>query len=110
MRLAQKGEQLVRERRQAEEERDALDRRQVEAQASIGRLEHDQRLADERLTAAQRRLSDAREAADDLNRRAAEAGAVHAALVERAAALEADVQRLEEAGAELELRARALAG
>ena len=109
-RLAQKGEQLVRERRQAEEERDALDRRQVEARESIARLEHDQRLADERLTAAQRCQSDAREAVDELNRRAAEAGAVHAALVERAAALEADVRRLEEAGAELELRARTLAG
>jgi chromosome segregation protein len=35
---------------------------------------------------------------------------VHAALVERARALEADVRRLEEAGAELELRAAALAG
>jgi chromosome segregation protein len=109
-RLAQKGEQLVRERRQAEDEREALDRRQVEANESIGRLEQEQRLADERLTSAQRRLSDAREAADDLNRHAAEAGAVHAALVERAAALEADVRRLEEAGAELELRAVALAG
>jgi chromosome segregation protein len=110
VRLAQKGEQLVRERHQAEEERDALDRRQLEAQESIGRLEHDQRLADERLTAAQRRQSDAREAVDDLNRRAAEAGAVHAALVERAGALEAEVRRLEEAGAELELRAGVLVG
>ncbi len=109
-RLAQKGEQLVRERRQAEDERDALDRRQLEARESIARLEHDQRLADERLTAAQRCQSDAREAVDELNRRAAEAGAVHAALVERAGALEADVRRLEEAGAELELRAGALAG
>jgi chromosome segregation protein len=44
-----------------------------------------------------------------LNQRAAEAGASHAALVERAAALEAEVQRLEEAGAELEARAVALA-
>ena len=42
-RLAQKGEQLVRERRQAEDERDALDRRQLEARESIARLEHDQR-------------------------------------------------------------------
>jgi chromosome segregation protein len=109
-RLAQKGEQLLRERRQAEEERDALDRRQVEAQESIVRLEHDQRSADERLTMAQRRLFDAREASEDLNRRAAESGAALAALVERAAALEAEVRRLEESGAELELRARALAG
>ncbi len=109
LRLVQKGEQLVRERRQAEEERDALDRRQVEAHDSIGRLEQEQRSADERLTLAQRHLSDAREAADDLNRRAAEIGATYAALVERTTALEAEVQRLEEAGAELELRARALA-
>ena len=43
-----------------------------------------------------------------LNQRAAEAGATHAALVERAAALAAEVQRLEEAGAELEARAVAL--
>ena len=109
-RLAQKGEQLVREHRQAEEERDALDRRQVEAQESIGRLEHDQRAADERLTMTQRRLFDAREASEDLNRRAADSGATLAALVERAAALEAEVRRLEEAGAELQLRAGALAG
>ena len=38
-RLAQKAEQLAREKHQAEEERDALDRRQEEARASIGRLE-----------------------------------------------------------------------
>src|SRR4029077_748993 len=63
----------------------------------------------ERLPAAQRRLFEAREAADDLSRRAAEAGATHAALVERAGALGTEVQRLEEAGAELEHRAAALA-
>src|SRR5205823_2716072 len=38
-RLAHKGDQLAREKRQAEEERDALDRRQEEARASIGELE-----------------------------------------------------------------------
>jgi chromosome segregation ATPase len=107
-RLAQKGEQLARERRQAEEERENLNRREEEARASISRLEQDQLLADERLTAAQRRLLEAREAADGLSRRAAEAGASHAGLVERAAALEADVRRLEESGAELEARARTL--
>jgi chromosome segregation protein len=107
-RLAQKGEQLARERRQAEEERENLNRREEEARASISRLEQDQLLADERLTAAQRRLFEAREAADGLSRRAAEAGASHAGLIERAAALEADVRRLEESGAELEARARTL--
>jgi chromosome segregation protein len=108
-RLAQKSEQLARERQQAEEERDTLDRRQEEARLSIARLEGDQQSADERLVNAQRRVFEAREAAEDLNQRAAEAGAAHAALVERATALAAEVQRLEEAGAELEARAVALA-
>jgi chromosome segregation ATPase len=108
-RLAQKAEQLAREKRQAEEERDTLDRRQEEARASIGRLEAAQREADERLTVAQRRLFEAREAADDLSRRAADAGAAHAALVERASALAIEVVRMEEAGAELEQRAAGLA-
>ncbi len=107
-RVAQKAEQLARERHQAEEERDALDRRQEEARASIAQLEQAQRLADERLTVAQRRLFEARESAEDLSRRAADAGATHAALVERASALASEVARLEEAGAELEARASAL--
>ena len=50
-----------------------------------------QRDADERLTVAQRRLFEAREAAEELSRRAAEAGAAHAALVERASALATEV-------------------
>jgi chromosome segregation protein len=108
-RLAQKSEQLARERQQAEEERDTLDRRQEEARLSIARLEGDQQAADERLVNAQRRVFEAREAAEELNQRAAEAGATHAGLVERAAALGAEVQRLEEAGAELEARAAAFA-
>ena len=107
-RLAQKAEQLGRERYQAEEERDTLDRRQDEARASIARLDAAQREADERLTVAQRRLFEAREATDDLSRRAAEAGAAHAALVERASALASEVQRLEEAALELEQRSAAL--
>jgi chromosome segregation protein len=107
-RLAQKSEQLAREHHQSEEERDTLDRRQEEARASITRLDNDQRLADERLTLAQRRLFEAREAAEDLSRRAADAGAAHAALVERAGALTLEVQRLEESAAELEQRAASL--
>ncbi len=107
-RLAHRREQLGRERHQAEDERDALDRRQEEARASIVRLDNDQRIADERLTSAQRRLLEAREATEELSRRAAEARAGHAALVERASALTAEVQRLEEASAELEARARSL--
>jgi len=108
-RLDLKNEQLSRERRQAEEERETIDRRQGEARESIAKLENDQRAADDRLTAAQRSLFEAREAAEDLSQRAAEARAAHAALVERAAALASEVERLEEAGAELEARAGALA-
>src|SRR5262249_27161111 len=107
-RLAQKAEQLTRERRQAEEERDALERRQVEARVSIGRLDEAQRLADERLTVAQRRLFEAREATEELSRRAAEARAAHAGLVERASALATEIERLEEAATELEQRAQSL--
>jgi chromosome segregation protein len=108
MRLAQKSEQLAREKHQAEEERDTLDRRQEEARASIARLEEAQRHADQRLTFAQRRLFEAREAAEELSRRAADVGAAHAALVERASALSFEVQRLEEGALELEQRSAAL--
>jgi chromosome segregation protein len=108
IRVAQKREQLARERRQAEEERDGLEARQEEAYASIVRLEHEQRRAEEVLTTAQRRLMESREATEGLSRRTAEAGAAHAALVERAAGLAADVQRLEEAAIDLESRASAL--
>jgi chromosome segregation protein len=106
--IAHRRDQLTREHRQAEDERDALEQRQVEARTSIERIERDQRFADERLAVAQRRLSDARESIQELSRRAAEAGAVHAALVERASALTAEVQRLEEAAVELETRSVSL--
>ncbi len=104
-RLTHKTEQIARERRQAEEDRDGLDRRQQEARMSIDRLDGEQRAADDRLTAAQRRLFEARESAMELSRRSAEAGASHAALVERAVALSTEVRRLEDAFAELEGRA-----
>jgi len=108
-RLAQKLEQLTRERRQAEDEREMIDRRQGEARVSIARLESEQQTADDRLAAAQRRLFEARESAESLSQQAADARAAHAALVERATALAGEVERLEEAGAELEARAASLA-
>jgi chromosome segregation protein len=108
-RLAQRSEQLALERAQAQGERESLEGRQIEARTSIARLEDDQRAADERLTTAQRRLFEAREATEELSRRAAEAGASHAALMERASALATEVQRLEEGLVELEARAVALA-
>ena len=108
-RLAQKLEQLTRERRQSEEERETIDRRQGEARVSIARLEDDQQTADERLATAQRCLFEARESAESLSEQAADARAAHAGLVERAVALAGEVERLEEAGAELEARAVSLA-
>jgi chromosome segregation protein len=108
VRLRQRAEQLARERRQAEDERETLNRRADAARRSIQRLEQDQRAADERLTAAQRRLFEAREAVEELGRRAAEARAVHAGLVERASALASEVERLEESLADLEARVGSL--
>ena len=104
-----KGDQLARERSQADEERAALELRQDEARASIVTLEQEQRMADERLTEAQRRLFEAREHVQELSRRAAEARASHAGLVERASALASEVRRLEESSREMEVRAESLA-
>jgi chromosome segregation protein len=103
-RLARKAEVIALERRTAEEERAALEARRTEADASIVRLESEQRSAEERLGDAQRTLADARDTAGALGAQAAEARANHAALVERSAALAAEVLRLEEGARELELR------
>jgi chromosome segregation protein len=110
IRLSQRADQVARERLQVEAERDALDARQEEAQNSIIRLERDQHDADERLAAAQRQLFAAREAAEALSRRAADRGAAHAALIERASALASEARRLDEAAAELEVRGASLGG
>jgi chromosome segregation protein len=103
-RLTRKQEQIAVERRTAEEELRAQEARQEEARASIARIEEEQRGADDRLNAAQRRLFEAREAMQSQAHRTAEAKAAHAALTERATALASDVKRLEEAGRELEAR------
>jgi chromosome segregation protein len=103
-RLARKAEVIAVERRTADEERAALDARRSEADASIVRLEHEQRTAEERLGDAQRTLAEARDNAGALGAQAAEARATHAALVERSAALAGEVLRLEEGARELELR------
>src|SRR5688572_7596809 len=103
-RLARKAEVIAVERRTAEEERAALEARRSEADASVVRLESEQRSAEEGLGGAQRTLADARETAGALGAQAAEARANHAALVERSSALAAEVVRLEESARELELR------
>ena len=110
LRLSRKAEVVALERRRAEEEGAALESRRTEAEASIARLADEQRLVEENLGEAQRRLAAAREAVSALASRAAEARASHAALVERAVAVGAEVLRLEEAGRELEIRIAARIG
>jgi chromosome segregation protein len=108
-RLGRKGELLSSERRRAEEEIARLTARQAEAEESIGVVETRQRELDERFAAAQQHLADGRARLEGLSARVAEAKAANAALVERASALTTEVQRLEEAARELELRLTALA-
>jgi chromosome segregation protein len=103
-RVSRKQEQITLERRSAEEELRAQERREDEARESIQRIETEQRAADEQLSAAQRKLFEARETAANQSRVTAEAKAAHAALVERSSALAIEVTRLEDAARELEQR------
>ena len=100
-RITRKQDQIAVERRTLEEEMRVQEARQDEARASIARIEAEQRDADAQLNQAQRRLFDAREVLQAQAGRTAEAKAAHAALVERAGALAAEVERLEEATREL---------
>ena len=104
VRLVRKGESIELERRQAAEELSALDARVEEARSTLTQLEAEQLEAEARLNEAQQRLFDGRSEIDDLGRRAADAGATHAGLVERVTALDAEVRRLEESARELEDR------
>ncbi len=103
-RLARKGDVLGTEHARAEEERRALESRETEARASVTRQEEVRREVEGSLSAAQRQLQDAREAAEVGSRRAADARAAHAGLVERATALLTEVARQQEAIDELESR------
>ena len=103
-RIARKLEVIETERRTAGEERDGLEARRTEAQASIERLEGEQRIADERFMSSQRRVLDARESIDALGNGIAETKAAYAALVERVSALEASALRLDLASQELASR------
>jgi len=104
LRLSRKTEVVALERRRAEEELASLEARRSEAEVSIARLTEEQRVVEEDLGEAQRRLAAARDTASALATKAAEARASHAALVERAAAVGAEVLRLEEGARELEIR------
>jgi chromosome segregation protein len=103
-RLARKGDVIALEQRQAREEQAALDARYSEAELSIGRLFDDQRRTETSLSDAQARLMAARETVERLSVRTAEARAAHAAMTERAAAMAADVVRLEDAARDVDER------
>jgi chromosome segregation protein len=109
-RVQQRADLVATEARGAREAIDRLDGRQAEAQGSINRLAGERLTLDTTLADAQRGLSDARDEAQTLSQRAAEARAQHAGLAERALAAVAEVQRLEEAARELSERADACRG
>jgi chromosome segregation protein len=103
-RLMRKSDLLSTESARAQEERRTLEGRELEARASVARQEEVRAAAEERLALAQRQLAEAREAAEVISRRAADARAAHAGLVERATALLVEVARQEDIIEELEAR------
>jgi chromosome segregation protein len=103
-RLLQRAELVAAEAGRTREEIAELDARQTEARESIARLDEQRVVAETVLAETQRTLTSARDHADAMGQRAAEARATHAALVERASAVAADVLRLEDAARDLERR------
>jgi chromosome segregation protein len=106
-RIAQRRGLVDSETARVRDEITGLDARQIEARDSIARLDTDKAAADMALAERQRKLQAARDCADARAQRAAEARAMHAALVERSSAAAADVQRLEDAARDLERRVQA---
>jgi chromosome segregation protein len=103
-RIARKLDVIATERRRAEEERRAHEARHDDARDAVLRLEGEQRDLQDAFASEQDQLAAARDSAARIGRLAADAKAVHAALGERAAALAHEVERLREAGEELEQR------
>ena len=104
VRLSRKADVIAFEQQRAEEEHVSLEAKAAEAQDSVLRFQDAQRAAEERLASAQRHLVDARENVEVHGARVAEARAAQAGLVERATALAAELERLEEGARELEQR------
>ena len=103
-RLQQRVDLVGSEVSRVKEEIAGLDTRQAEARESIARLNEQKTTSEITLAETQRRLGDARDAAEDLSAKAAEARANHAGLVERSAGAVAEVSRLEEIAVDLERR------
>ena len=108
-RLQQRVDLVGSEVNRVREEIAGLDARQAEARESIARLNEQRTATEITLAETQRRLGEARDAAEDLSAKAAEARANHAGLVERSAAAVAEVSRLEEIAADLERRVESCA-
>ncbi len=106
-RLERKGGLLATDRGRANEEIARLEERETEAVKSSAALKVVQQSSEEQFAAAQRRLAEAREHVEGLSHRVSEARAAHAGLVERTAALAAEVIRLEDAARDLEARVEA---
>jgi chromosome segregation protein len=103
-RLHQRANLVGSEISRAKEEIAGIDARQAEARESIARLNEQKTGSEVTLAETQRRLGDARDEAEALSGKAAEARANHAGLVERSAGAIAEVSRLEDLAAELERR------
>lgn len=103
-RLGRRLDLCASERRRAEQERALLDEREQESREGIARLEAEWHDLDGHFAALQRDLAGARERAAALALETAETRASHAAFVERAAAVAIEVQRLDEAARDLDLR------
>jgi chromosome segregation protein len=103
-RLHQRADLINSEINKVREEIAGVDARQTEARESIANLNEQKTASEIALAETQRRLGDARDTAEALSAKAAEARAIHAGLLERAAAAVAEVSRLEDLAAELERR------
>ena len=103
-RLRERQRVIATDRRTAVEERDALAATEAEARASVARLEREQAEVQERFAQSEERLGEARTAVEVLGRGLADVQSGHAALAERAAALAADVRRIEEQAHDLRQR------
>jgi len=95
-RLMDRQRVVATDRRTAVEERDGLAAKQAEARASLVRLAAEQAAAQDRFTRSEERLVEAREAVEARGRQVADVRSEHATLAERAAALAADVRRIED--------------
>jgi chromosome segregation protein len=103
-RIARRRELVATERARAEAEHEGAERRREESVTAINTHELGMRAAEEALSGVLERLQAARDAAEAAMRLVSESQTEQATLIERAAAFEADVARLEDAASDLDAR------